>query len=164
MVLIYLFEPTKLDLEKVDKINAEEVYLIVNKQSGKLIDVQGASKDNSANIWQYKYINGDGQKWRAKFVDNKYWEFENVNSGKVIDVEGFGTTDGINISQFTNSHTMNQQWELRPFEESFMIINRNSGKVVDVVNHSYIDGANITQFTGFPTNNQLWIFYKQKSK
>ncbi len=59
---------------------------------------------------------------------------------------------------------MNQQWELRPFEESFMIINRNSGKVVDVVNHSYIDGANITQFTGFPTNNQLWIFYKQKSK
>lgn len=150
-----------LNLTPVSSIENGGIYCIVNKNSGKLLDVQGASMDNSANIWQYHYINGNGQKWKAIAVGDGSWEFQNVNSGKVIDVEAASTSEGGNISQYTNSHTANQQWYLEYVDSGYQIlINKNSNLALDVENYSYLDGANISQFTNYETVNQKWKFYQ----
>ena len=156
------YNATILNLIPVTTIENGKIYCIVNKHSGKLIDVQGASTENSANIWQYHYINRDGQKWRANISENGDWKFTNIKSGKVIDVEGFSMAEGANISQYTDYNTVNQQWYLINLDGYIILKNKNSGMVIDVVNFDYKDGANITQFTNYETENQLWKFYEVK--
>lgn len=39
-------------------------YHIVNKRSGKCLDVNGASQENAAKIIQHAIHGGDNQKWR----------------------------------------------------------------------------------------------------
>lgn len=144
----------------VDVILDNSVYIIKNRNSGKLIDVQGASQSNSANIWQYSDIGTDGQKWKAIDTGDGYWIFENVNSGKVMDVEGFSLLNGANISQYQNNNTSNQHWQLVGIGGGYWKIrNRNSGKVVDVEAFSMDDGANISQYQDNNTTNQHWEFY-----
>ncbi|WP_164716771.1 RICIN domain-containing protein [Paenibacillus whitsoniae] len=137
------------------------VYTIVNKNSGKLIDVQGASTANSANIWQYHDIAGTGQQWKAVDQGGGYWKFVNVNSGKVIDVEGSSTANGANISQYTDTGAgaTNQMWQVVGVGGGYWkIVNRNSGKLIDVEASSTVDGTNISQYQDMNTANQQWLF------
>ncbi|OXM85998.1 RICIN domain-containing protein [Paenibacillus rigui] len=143
------------------QITNGKVYKIVNRNSGKLIDVQGASTANSANISQYHDINGTGQQWKAVDQGSGYWKFINLNSGKAIDVEGSSTANGANISQYTDngSGATNQQWTVTGVGQGFWkIINRNSGKAVDVESSGRDDSRNISQFTDSGTPNQQWAF------
>lgn len=135
------------------------IYTIVNKQSGKVIDVAGASTANGANIQQWHNLGISAQQWRAVDVGSGYWKFVNVNSGKVIDVEGASTVNGANISQYTDSGTTNQQWSVVGVGGGYWkIVNRNSAKVVDLEGGSTLDGTNISQYTDLGTANQGWLF------
>jgi hypothetical protein len=147
--------------QPVNAIQNNAVYKIVNRNSGKLLDVQGASTANSANIWQWHDIDGTGQQWKAVDQGGGYWKFVNVNSGQVIDVEASSLNNGANISQYPDmgSGALNQQWQLVGIGGGYWkIINRNSGKLIDVEGSSCIDGTNISQYQDRNAANQQWMF------
>ncbi|KYF78598.1 hypothetical protein BE11_28700 [Sorangium cellulosum] len=82
-----------------------------NVNSGKCLDVQGSSRNNSANITQWDCdASKNSQKW--EFIDrgNGVVSLRSVNSGKCVDVSGASTADGSRFIQYTCHSGTNQQF------------------------------------------------------
>ena len=131
-------------------------YKITSKQSGKVLDVAGISKDNGANIQQWEWLNGNHQQWIITSVDN-YYKVESVHSGQAVDVVASSVENGANVSQWPYYGNSNQQWAIEHVADGyFRFVNRNSGKAMDVEGFSNDNGANVSQYQYNGTDNQLW--------
>jgi hypothetical protein len=135
-------------------------YEIVNKNSGKVLDVFNDSTSDGALIQQWDYSGTANQQWQLVPVDNSgmYYEIVSENSGKVLDVFNDSTSNGAVIQQWDYSGTANQQWQLVPVDKSgnYEIVSKNSGKVLDVLDVSSLDGALIQQWDYWGGDNQKW--------
>jgi GH18 family chitinase len=124
-------------------------YRIVNKASGKCVDIAGPSTADGANIHQWTCHTGTSQQWTLEPTDSGYYRFVSRYSGKVLDVAGPSTADGANIHQWTSFNATNQQFKPVPLGNGYHRLEaRHSGKVIDVTNcTSSGDGTNIQQWT-----------------
>jgi beta-xylosidase len=132
-------------------------YELVNRNSGKALDVCGASTADNACIQQYVRTGGTNQQWQ--FVDSGggFYRLRARHSGKVLDVHGLSTADGAAIVQWTDNNGSNQQFRLADSPDGYVrLINRNSGKAVEVQNASTADGGRVVQYTDWGGNNQQW--------
>ena len=140
-------------------------YVIVNRNSGKVIEGANGSTSSGANVQQGTYNGGDYQKWNVTPVSSRiggdfsYFSIKSVNSGKVLDDLNFSLEDGGNIILWDNFDSANQQ---RYFDYSengwFYIRSRHSAKCLGVVNSSKADGRNIVQSEKNNEANQQWRF------
>ncbi|RFM27027.1 RICIN domain-containing protein [Deminuibacter soli] len=138
------------------------VYKVTNKNSNKVMEVEGAAAANGANISQNQWMNTDNQKWTVTDVGSGYYSIRAVHSGQAVDVVASSTADGANITQWPYYGNTNQQWQILDAGSGYYkIVNRNSAKVVDVENFSLSNGANISQYHWTGTDNQLWKFELQ---
>ena len=85
-------------------------YEIVNRNSGKVLDVSGNSTTDGAAILQWTWHSGTNQEWSLVAVGGGYYKLVNRNSGKVLDVANNSTADGAIIDQWTDNGGTNQQW------------------------------------------------------
>jgi parallel beta-helix repeat protein len=133
-------------------------YKVVNKNSGKVLDVTGISSNNGALIQQYDYLGGNNQQWQLTAVNGNYFEVVNRNSGKVLDVQGVSVNNGALIQQYDYLGGANQQWQLVPLDSAgnYEIVNKNSGKALDVQGSSTSDSALTEQSTYVGGANQQW--------
>ncbi|MEV0429464.1 RICIN domain-containing protein [Micromonospora sp. NPDC050495] len=131
-------------------------YVLVNRNSGKALDVYGASTADGARITQWTRNDGTNQQWQ--FVDSGggYYRLKSRNSGKVLDVNGASTADGAAIIQWTDNNAGNQQFQLADSGGYLRLISRNSGKAVEVQGAATTDGANVVQYTDWNGANQQW--------
>ena len=138
--------------------SAAALYEIVNKNSGKVLDVQGASTANGAGIQQWDYVGGNNQKWQLVGVNTQYYEIVSVNSGKVLDVRSASTANGALIQQWDYLGAANQHWQLVPVDSSgnYEVVNKNSGRALDAQGVSVSNGALIQQWNYLGGNNQEW--------
>lgn len=147
------------------------VSQIVSKNSGKVLDVSGASIADGAPVIQYHQNNGANQAWSFEFVSgnskNCFYKIRSVNSGKLLDVNGASMADGAQIIQYHDNGGQNQVWDListgqyanygqNNNNEVFKIVSANSGKLLDVNGASMADGAPIIQYYDNGGQNQLW--------
>ncbi|MET8139951.1 non-reducing end alpha-L-arabinofuranosidase family hydrolase, partial [Sphaerisporangium sp. NPDC005288] len=136
-------------------------YVLVNRNSGKALDVYGASTADGARIAQWTRNDGNNQQWQ--FVDSGggYYRLKSRLSGKVLDVYNFSTADGANIVQWTDGNGTNQQFRLADSDSGYIrLINRNSNKVVEVQGASTADGGNVVQYSDWNGTNQQWQLVK----
>ncbi len=132
-------------------------YKLTNRNSGKVLDVSGASTANGATIIQNTANGGANQQWSETAVSGGYIKFVNRNSGKVLDVSGASTANGASVIQYTDNGGTNQEWSLVSVGGGYYkIVNRNSGKVLDVSGASTADGASVIQYTDNGGTNQEW--------
>jgi endo-1,4-beta-xylanase len=132
-------------------------YIIVNRNSGKALDVYGASTTDGARIAQWTRNNGNNQQWQ--FVDSGggYYRLRSRNSGKVLDVYNFSTADAAAVVQWADLNGTNQQWRLADSSGGYVrLLNRNSGKALEVQGAATNDGANVVQYSDWAGNNQQW--------
>ncbi|MER5702794.1 endo-1,4-beta-xylanase [Micromonospora sp. NPDC002296] len=132
-------------------------YLLVNRNSGKALDVYNLATNDGARITQWSRNNGNQQQWQ--FVDSGggYYRLKSRLSGKVLDVYNFSTSDAAAIVQWSDGNGTNQQFRLAESAGGYVrVINRNSGKAVEVQGASTADGANIVQYADWGGNNQQW--------
>jgi hypothetical protein len=61
-------------------------YKILNRKTGKCIDVEGNSKDDGHKLHAYSYGNHSNQQWRIVPQDNGYYVLVGIDSGKAISV------------------------------------------------------------------------------
>jgi hypothetical protein len=87
-------------------------YKLVNKNSGKVMDVSGGSFNSGANIIQSSDTNASSQHWQVIDLGNGYFKILNTNSGCVLDVRGGSTTAGAQLIQSTDTGANSQQWRL----------------------------------------------------
>jgi hypothetical protein len=132
-------------------------YVLVNRNSGKALDVYNLATNDGARIVQWTRNNGNQQQWQ--FVDSGggYYRLRSRLSGKVLDVYNWSTANGANIVQWADTNGANQQFRLADSSGGYVrLINRNSNKVVEVQGASTADGGAIVQYDDWNGNNQQW--------
>jgi hypothetical protein len=138
-------------------------YIVVNRNSGKAMEVAGAGMGDGANIQQNTYTNGANQQWDVVPLastnggDYSYYSMTPVHSGKSADVNNWSLDDGGNVQQWTSAGGANQQWFFEYVSNGwFYVRSRWSGKYLDVSGNSTANGANIQQWSGTRGLNQQW--------
>jgi endo-1,4-beta-xylanase len=131
-------------------------YVLVNRNSSKVIDVYNLVTTDGARITQWSRNNGNQQQWQ--FVDSGggYYRIKSRLSGKVLDVSNWSTADGTSIVQWTDNNAANQQFSVQNIDGYLQLINRNSGKAIEVQGGSTADGGNIVQYADWNGSNQQW--------
>lgn len=138
-------------------VDASAWYVLLNRNSGKALDVYNQATTDGARITQWARNDGVNQQWQ--FVDSGggYYRLKSRHSGKVLDVYNFSTADSAAIVQWSDGNGTNQQFRLAESADGYVrLINRNSGKAVEVQAASTADGGNIVQYTDWGGNNQQW--------
>lgn len=132
-------------------------YKLVNKNSGKPIDVQDASMANAAQIVQWSDNDSLSQQWYLVDVGGGYKKIVNVKSGRALDVKDGSTEDGGALIQYTSNGGYNQHWKFIDIGDGYhKISSRGSEKLVDVQKWSTADGGIIQQWEDAGGTNQHW--------
>ena len=131
-------------------------YTLVNRNSGKAIDVYNLSTADGARITQWSRNNGTQQQWQFVSSGNGYYRLKSRLSGKVLDVTAKSTADGAAITQWSDNNGANQQFSIQTIDGYIQLISRNSGKAVEVQGASTTDGGNIVQYSDWNGSNQQW--------
>ncbi len=132
-------------------------YVLVNRNSGKALDVNGASTTDGAALIQWTRTDTNNQQFQFVDAGGGNYKLRARHSTKLADVQGASTADGAPLVQWTDNGGANQQFSLADSSNGYVrLVNRNSGKVVEVQNGSTADGASIVQRTDNGGTNQQW--------
>jgi len=140
-------------------------YVVVNRNSGKVMEVAGGSANAGANLQQGTNTGATYQQWNVTPVDSRvggdfsYFTFTSVNSGKSPDILDWSLNNGANIIVWDDLKAGNQQWYLDYAEDGwFYIRSRHTAKCIEVANAGTAAGANIQQWDKDGGTNQQWRF------
>ncbi|GIF63881.1 alpha-N-arabinofuranosidase [Asanoa ishikariensis] len=132
-------------------------YVLVNRNSGKALDVYNLATNDGARIVQWARNNGNQQQWQFVDSGSGYYRLKSRLSGKVLDVYNFSTANGGAIVQWSDANGTNQQFRLADSDSGYVrLINRNSNRVVEVQGASTADGGSIVQYDDWNGANQQW--------
>ncbi|WP_046531060.1 family 43 glycosylhydrolase [Cellulomonas sp. FA1] len=121
---------------------------VVNRASGKVMDVQQPNRDDAAVVGQWASNGQPWQRWQVVDAGGGYVSLRSVHSGKCLDVTGASTADGARLIQYTCHGRTNQQFSWRSTGDGYdQLVNRASGRCVSVVGASTADGAALEQRT-----------------
>ncbi|GLZ29054.1 hypothetical protein Lesp02_12440 [Lentzea sp. NBRC 105346] len=128
-------------------------YRLVNRASGRVLDVSAASVSDGAAVIQWDNHGNANQRWIVTTTGG-YSRLTSQHSGKVLDVPGASTSDGVALVQWAHNGGNNQQWEARLTGGYYTFVSRNSGKALDVANTS--NGAAAVQQPLSGSTSQQW--------
>lgn len=151
-----------VELDCIQVSETENDFSIVNKNSGKYLEIASAMTNAGAEAGQWGPTNHWCQRWSFEDAGNGYYRIINMNSGLCLDIENHSTQDGAKAVQSAYANNDSQLWKLEESGDGyFHIVNKNSGKYLEVVNNSAEDGASIGQWgpTGFGC--QEWTLIKE---
>ena len=132
-------------------------YVLLNRSSGKVLDVSGVSTADGAQLHQWTRTNANNQQFQFADAGGGYYRIKARHSGKVLDVSSWSTADGAAIHQWTDTGGANQQFRLADSGSGYTrLINRNSNKAIEVQNAATNDGATVVQYSDWDGTNQQW--------
>lgn len=114
-----IYHSTESDSQifNVTYLGKDKGYKIIHNYSGKSLDVEGASKERGANVWQWEYYDPaeHTQQWVINEVDNAaYYTIQSRGSGFYLDVAGAETADCTNVQIWEGNGTNAQKWRFIP--------------------------------------------------
>ncbi|MFD0265363.1 non-reducing end alpha-L-arabinofuranosidase family hydrolase [Streptomyces sp. NPDC127106] len=136
-------------------------YVLVNRNSGKALDVYNLATGDGARITQWTRNDQNQQQWQ--FVDSGggYYRIKSRHSGKVLDVHNGSTANGGPIVQWADRNGTHQQWKPADSPDGYVrLVARHSNKALEVQGGSTADGANIVQYDDWGGANQQWQLVK----
>ena len=136
--------------------NFSGTFHIINRNSGKYLDVQSDSTADSAGIVQYSSNGRSDQEWTFADAGSGYCKIINVNSGKLLNIPGPTTTKGTQLIQYHDDGGSNSQWQLNASGGYYTIVSRYDGQYIDVKNDSTSNNAAIVQWTSNGQADQQW--------
>ncbi|MFD1537652.1 non-reducing end alpha-L-arabinofuranosidase family hydrolase [Nonomuraea guangzhouensis] len=156
-LLASLFVALQTQSANAATVDTNAWYVLVNRNSGKALDVYNLSTADGGRITQWTRNNQNQQQWQ--FVDSGggYYRIKSRHSGKVLDVYNLSTANGGAIVQWADGNGTNQQWRLADSPDGYVrFIARHSNKALEVQGASTADGANIVQYDDWGGTNQQW--------
>jgi uncharacterized repeat protein (TIGR03803 family) len=137
---------------------SDQYVEIVSRNSGKCLDIYGASTDAGAPAIQWTCHGGLNQQWRLEPAGGGAFRIIARHSGQALDVFGASLDDVTPIIQWPVHGGDNQVWTLEPASDGHVrIVARHSGKAMDVEFASADDGARVIQYTPHGGANQQWL-------
>jgi hypothetical protein len=133
-------------------------YRIVNRNSGKCLEIAGGSSADGASARQSACTGASNQRWRFEDLADDTSRVVNVGSGKVLDVADCATADGADIRQWSWLNNTCQRFRPVVTDQGgwVRLMNINSGKVADVADCATADGANVRQWSWLDNTCQQW--------
>ncbi|AXB42294.1 family 43 glycosylhydrolase [Amycolatopsis albispora] len=142
-------------------VDPNATYVLVNRHSGKALDVYDLATNDGARIAQWTRNDGAWQQWQFVSSGGGYHRLKSRHSGKVLDFAGSSTSDGADLVQWTDQNRPSQQFRLAGSPDGHVrLLNRNSGKALDVHNFSTANGARVVQWPDLNGANQQWQLVK----
>jgi poly(3-hydroxybutyrate) depolymerase len=138
-------------------VDTDAWYVLVNRNSGKALDVSGTSSADGARVNQWTRHDQANQQWQFVDSGDGFYRVRARHSGKVLDVVGASAADGAAIQQWADHNGANQQFRLADSDAGHVrLISRSSGKAVEVQGASTADGAGVVQYGDWGGANQQW--------
>lgn len=142
---------------EVGGIQSGQIYRLVSRQSGQVLDVSECSTADAANVQQWPWLGGNCQRWKIEATDNGFYRLISQQSGKALDVDGCSNANGANVIQWPYWGGHCQQWKIEPTDNGYhRLISRQSGQALDVSGCSTASGANVQQWPWNGGNCQQW--------
>ncbi|WP_328369074.1 non-reducing end alpha-L-arabinofuranosidase family hydrolase [Streptomyces sp. NBC_00457] len=136
-------------------------YVLVNRNSGKALDVYNLATNDGARITQWARNDQNQQQWQFVDAGGGYYRIKSRHSGKVLDVHNFSTANGGSVVQWADLNGTNQQFRLADSSDGYVrLIARHSNKALEVQGGSTADNANIVQYDDWGGTNQQWQLVK----
>lgn len=129
-------------------VSAQE---LVGNQSGKCLDVPGASTTNGTQVEIYTCNAGSNQEYTLQ--SNGEITVYTGSSEKCLDAYGQGKTAGTIVDIYTCNGGSNQLWQAHP---DGTITNDESGLCLDVYGQGTSDGSKVDLYTCNGGSNQQW--------
>jgi hypothetical protein len=140
-------------------------YAIVNRNSGKVLEVPGSTTNWGTGLTQNTCTYGSNQLWdvyplaSAYGGDYTYYTLAAVHSGATADNSNWSYSDGNSIIQYGSGSNAVEHWYLEYTTNGyFKIRNRWSAKCLGVLNGSTSSGAQVVQWSDTGALNQQWRF------
>jgi hypothetical protein len=135
------------------------IYTIASAvNTGKVLDISGGSKANSANLQLYQFNGSAAQQFRFTWNTDGTYTITCVNSEKVLDVSGGSIKNSANVQQYSSNGSAAQKWILRSQGDGYYtIIALGSGRVLDVKGASSANGTNIQIYDYNGTKAQKFL-------
>jgi GH43 family beta-xylosidase len=133
-------------------------YTLVNRNSGKCLDLEGGNTANGTNVFQWTCTGGANQKWRIEDLGDDTSRLVNVATGGVLDTAECSTADGADLRQWSWLNNKCQRFRavFTASGDYVRLVNENSGKVADVANCGTANGTDVRQWTWLNNACQQW--------
>jgi Ricin-type beta-trefoil lectin domain-like/HYR domain/Secretion system C-terminal sorting domain len=134
-------------------------YKIINKYTGKSLDVYGSNSANYTSIIQWSYHGGANQQWRVINNGDGTYDIKNRATGKLLDIQqsGGNCANGIKTEQYQDDNTGSQQWYLdKQADGTYKMRNKTCNKIIKVYGGSYNDGATVVLWDDFGAEYFKW--------
>ncbi|MFF0206188.1 non-reducing end alpha-L-arabinofuranosidase family hydrolase [Streptomyces sp. NPDC005017] len=142
---------------KAATVDPNASYVLVNRNSGKALDVYNMATNDGARITQWTRNDQHQQQWQFVDSGDGYYRIKSRHSSKVLDVYNWSTANGGSIVQWTDLNGTNQQWRLADSSDGYVrLISRHSNRALEVQGASTADNANIVQYDDWGGTNQQW--------
>ncbi|SNX55886.1 ricin-type beta-trefoil lectin protein [Streptomyces sp. TLI_55] len=142
-------------------VDPNATYVLVNRNSGKALDVYNMATNDGARITQWTRNDQSQQQWQFVASGDGYYRIKSRLSGKVLDLYNWSTANGGSIVQWTDLNATNQQWRLADSSDGYVrLISRHTNKALEVQGASTADSANIVQYDDWGGTNQQWQLVK----
>ncbi|MEU5045834.1 non-reducing end alpha-L-arabinofuranosidase family hydrolase [Streptomyces griseorubiginosus] len=142
-------------------VDTNASYVLVNRNSGKALDVYNLATTDGARITQWTRNDQSQQQWQFVDSGDGYYRIKSRLSGKVLDIYNQSTVNGGSIVQWADLNGANQQWRLADSSDGYVrLISRHSGKALEVQGASAADNANVVQYDDWGGTNQQWQLVK----
>ena len=143
-------------------LDPNKCYKIVNKATGKVLDVYQGSNNDYAKIIQWTYAGYANQKWRVIDAGGGFFQLRANNSGKYLDLTGSGNDcwDDVQTEQFGFDGSGSQMWKLnKQSDGSYKIVNKTcSNGSLKVWGCSNNEGASVVICSDNGSNCFKWDF------
>ncbi|WP_030324822.1 alpha-L-fucosidase [Streptomyces sp. NRRL B-3229] len=131
-------------------------FKLVNRKSGKVLDVADASTADGAGLIQWPWTGGTNQQWTLLPDSDGSFRLRNVKSGKVL--QSADGTQGSTLVQQPDNGADSQWWKLAPSATGgyHRLVNVRTGWCADVTGGSTDDRAAVIQWPVTGGANQDW--------
>jgi hypothetical protein len=135
--------------------------MIVNKKSGKCLDVIALGLGDNVPVQQYTLNGGPNQRWIRRRLSgagaNTVYTLTAQHSNKCLDVLGGSTADHARLQQYHGHGGPDQQWTFQPTDGNyFFITSVNSNKCLNVPGGQMGDGVIVEQLANANLDSQKW--------
>jgi len=134
------------------------IYKLVSAINNKYVmDVNGASLSDYANVQLYEDNGSNAQKFEFIRQADGYYVIKNINSGKMLDCAGGGRADGTNIQQYTSNSTAAQRWKVTSVGNGYYTLTcKCNGLLADVDGGRGANWTNIQMYAANGSAAQKW--------
>lgn len=130
-------------------------FQITNRNSGKLLEVLGASLADGAAVGQWGPTAHPTQRWTLT-PSGTSTQLTNLNSGKLLEIPAASTADGADAAQWGPTGSATQRWNASTAGGWWTFANVNSGKLLEIDGCATADGAVAQQWPANGLTCQQW--------